>query len=58
MILPVLGSKTAASPGGVLKVNVPPDAPETFDTPPSHEEVIVKDGSSKRANEFIVTGIS
>ena len=46
VIIPVLGSITAASIGGVLKENVPPTKPVTFDTPPSQVAVIVKLGSS------------
>ena len=52
--VPVVASITAASPGAVLKLNVPPASPDTAAVPPSHVGVSVNDASS-RAVTFTVT---
>ena len=46
VIKPVDGSMTAASPGAVLKLKVPPVVPVITATPPSQEGVIENEASS------------
>ena len=49
---------TAASPGGLLKLKVPPKVPEIDAFPPSQVGVMEKVGSSFVPLVAIVTGIS